>query len=363
MEEKELKDAEKAASDAKQSQEDADAKAKSGKAEKEVANLSDEAGSDGKSGESAQEETAQEEEARIAAALAALPKDASAEDKANAVGERPVLLDAAKADKADDLKRIKGIGKVLEGKLNDLGVYHFDQIANWSRDQVNWVTTFLSFKGRIEREEWIPQARGLIDADAAQLNIDDVVEKADSESQSKSEPKSKSDKSAEETPVKAAKDAAPAKAEKDASNLKDEASDAKADAQADPADAEEDDEASITAALAALPKGASNEEKANVAGARPAKLDSPRGGKADDLKRIKGVGKVIEGKLNNLGIYHFDQIANWSRKEINWVTTFLSFKGRIEREDWIAQAKLLAAGEDTEFSKRVDKGDVDSSKS
>ena len=100
-------------------------------------------------------------------------------------------------------------------------------------------------------------------------------------------------------------------------------------------------------------------------------------GAQDDLINIEGltpgmvlalakddvrVGKVIEGKLNTLGIYHFDQIAKWNRKEINWVTTFLNFKGRIDRENWIEQAKLLAAGEETEFSKRVDKGSVGSSK-
>lgn len=94
---------------------------------------------------------------------------------------------------------------------------------------------------------------------------------------------------------------------------------------------------------------------------QPAALDKPRDGVADDLKRIKGIGKVIEGKLNGLGIWHFDQIALWGDEESNWVNGHLSFKGRIQREDWINQAKALAAGEQTEFSKRVDAGDVESS--
>ena len=82
-------------------------------------------------------------------------------------------------------------------------------------------------------------------------------------------------------------------------------------------------------------------------------------GKADNLKEIKGVGPKLETQLNELGIYHFEQIANWSQDEIAWVDTHLvGFKGRVTRDDWVAQAKTLAAGGDTEFSKRVDKGDV-----
>ncbi|SNZ06275.1 endonuclease [Cohaesibacter gelatinilyticus] len=116
------------------------------------------------------------------------------------------------------------------------------------------------------------------------------------------------------------------------------------------------EEEKMATALAALPKDASAEDKANLVGNRPSSLlDAPRNGSADDLKQIKGVGKVIEGKLNGLGIYHFDQIANLSRKEINWITTFLSFKGRIDREDWIGQARILSEGGETEFSKRAQK--------
>ncbi|MFN3225473.1 MAG: NADH-quinone oxidoreductase subunit NuoE [Hyphomicrobiales bacterium] len=75
--------------------------------------------------------------------------------------KKPKMLKKARAAGADDLKLIKGIGKVLEDKLNGLGVFHFDQIAAWSDEEVNWVNDHLSFKGRIQREEWIPQARQL----------------------------------------------------------------------------------------------------------------------------------------------------------------------------------------------------------
>ncbi len=95
---------------------------------------------------------------------------------------------------------------------------------------------------------------------------------------------------------------------------------------------------------------------------KPLALDGPRNGKKDDLKRIKGVGPKIEGTLNKLGIYHFDQISVWSRKTIKWVDNYLSFKGRIDREKWVKQAVQLAKGDETEFSKRVDKGAVPSSR-
>ena len=121
-------------------------------------------------------------------------------------------------------------------------------------------------------------------------------------------------------------------------------------------------EEEVEAALAALPKDASSEDKADAVGTRPATLTAERGGAKDNLQRIKGIGKVNETKLNALGIFHFDQIAQWTPAEARWVSTYLAFKGRIEREDWIGQAKTLAAGEETEFAKRVDAGEVETSK-
>jgi predicted flap endonuclease-1-like 5' DNA nuclease len=92
---------------------------------------------------------------------------------------------------------------------------------------------------------------------------------------------------------------------------------------------------------------------------RPAGLTVARGGAADDLKRIKGVGPKLEQLCHSLGFYHFDQIAAWTADEIAWVDDNLEgFKGRVTRDDWVAQARVLAAGGTTEFSDRVDKGDV-----
>ena len=65
-------------------------------------------------------------------------------------------------------------------------------------------------------------------------------------------------------------------------------------------------------------------------------------GEPDDLKRIKGVGPVIEKKLKAMGVERFEQIANWTRADVEKIDTELKFRGRIDREDWIAQAKALA---------------------
>ncbi|WP_300016751.1 hypothetical protein [uncultured Roseobacter sp.] len=79
---------------------------------------------------------------------------------------------------------------------------------------------------------------------------------------------------------------------------------------------------------------------------RPAALsDTPRAGGADDLKKISGVGPKLEETLNGLGIWHFDQVAALTPSDIAWVDERLRFKGRIERDDWVGQAKKLASGE------------------
>ncbi|MCV2893945.1 NADH-quinone oxidoreductase subunit E [Lentibacter sp. XHP0401] len=85
---------------------------------------------------------------------------------------------------------------------------------------------------------------------------------------------------------------------------------------------------------------------------KPRTMSAPRKSGADDLKLISGVGPKLEQTLNELGFWHFDQVAKWTENEIAWVDSRLKFKGRIERDDWMAQAKILAAGGETEFSNK-----------
>lgn len=102
------------------------------------------------------------------------------------------------------------------------------------------------------------------------------------------------------------------------------------------------------------PQKAAEPEAEAEAGDKPTTLDAARDGKADDLKLIKGVGPKLEGVLNDIGIFHYDQIAAWTEAEVAWADqNLVGFKGRVSRDDWVAQAKLLAAGEETEFAKRA----------
>ncbi|MFT4958980.1 MAG: NADH-quinone oxidoreductase subunit E [Paracoccaceae bacterium] len=83
------------------------------------------------------------------------------------------------------------------------------------------------------------------------------------------------------------------------------------------------------------------------AAAKPAKSTG-----ADDLKKISGVGPAIEKKLHAADVTSFAQIAGWSEDDVTRMDDVLSFKGRISRDNWIGQATILAAGGETEFSKR-----------
>jgi predicted flap endonuclease-1-like 5' DNA nuclease len=92
---------------------------------------------------------------------------------------------------------------------------------------------------------------------------------------------------------------------------------------------------------------------------KPRLLDSAPEGGGDDLKQVKGIGPKLEKMCNDMGIYHFSQIASWTASEVAWVDANLEgFKGRVVRDDWVAQARLLAGGGETEFSKRVGDGGV-----
>ena len=82
---------------------------------------------------------------------------------------------------------------------------------------------------------------------------------------------------------------------------------------------------------------------------RPAGIKKPA--KPDDLKLISGVGPKLEGVLNGLGIFKFAQVAKWNKAERDWVDGYLKFKGRIERDDWVRQAKALAKGGEAEYIK------------
>jgi predicted flap endonuclease-1-like 5' DNA nuclease len=89
-------------------------------------------------------------------------------------------------------------------------------------------------------------------------------------------------------------------------------------------------------------EAATKPKAAKAAG--PERLKGPRKGKADDLKEIEGIGPALEKLLNSLGFYHFDQIASWSEADVALVDAEMDkFKGRITRDKWVAQAKIIVS--------------------
>jgi NADH-quinone oxidoreductase subunit E len=82
---------------------------------------------------------------------------------------------------------------------------------------------------------------------------------------------------------------------------------------------------------------------------RPAGIEKPA--LVDDLKMISGVGPRLEILLHELGIYTFAQVAAWKKAERDWVDSYMKFGGRIERDDWVKQAKALAKGGEAEYIK------------
>jgi len=108
------------------------------------------------------------------------------------------------------------------------------------------------------------------------------------------------------------------------------------------------DEQLIAAAEAAFEEAVEGEA---IVPMRPMGLTAPRNGVPDDLQRIRGIGRRNEQLLNSLGIFHFGQIAAWTPAETRWIGAYLAFPERIERDDWVGQAVILASGGDTGYIK------------
>lgn len=82
-------------------------------------------------------------------------------------------------------------------------------------------------------------------------------------------------------------------------------------------------------------------EEAQEEGLKPELLSSPKEGKKDALTQIKGIGPKVEEHLNEAGIYHFEQIANWNEENIKWLEKNTTFAHRAKKDLWINQAKSL----------------------
>jgi len=230
----------------------------------------------------------------------------------------------------DDLKEISGVGAVIEDRLNKDGVYRFDQIASWNSSQVDRFNEFLSFKGRIERDQWILQARRL--NESATLRQDDpelgaIYTEEPSDRDDLTELHGV-DARAEENLNQVGYyqfDQLAAWDEKQAAN----------------AAARLGVDASLTTGWR---RSAGVMHDAKYSTSQDEQLGlvfSRRPSQVDDLKEIKGIATVLEGRLHDFGVYRFDQIANWDKAQVAAFSERIGFKDRVERDDWIPQARRL----------------------
>ncbi|MER5170488.1 hypothetical protein [Thioclava kandeliae] len=99
-------------------------------------------------------------------------------------------------------------------------------------------------------------------------------------------------------------------------------------------------------------------EEASGEGVAPVGLEAPRGGQADDLKLIEGIGPKLEERLNAWGIWHYDQIAGWGPDEVAYADANVPrFKGRCTRDKWVEQAKVIAQEGKDAFLERAKTND------
>jgi predicted flap endonuclease-1-like 5' DNA nuclease len=231
----------------------------------------------------------------------------------------------------DNLQRIGGISAEIESVLNAHGVTRYSQVAGWGSADIARLEGLLGFKGRISRENWIEQAQILANggATAYSREVDHAAGVV-----------------APPPPVAVA---APA---------------ALAPVPTPPA------AAIAPAGVAEVPAtgNGAGERSQILSGMRSVRSEAYRGEDSfvpppsarapDDLKRIRGVGVLLEKKLNAMGVATYEQIANWTADDVGTVNAKLEFKGRIERENWIEQARILASGGHTDFSRRFERGEV-----
>ena len=221
----------------------------------------------------------------------------------NNAGARPTAPLPAAPPGPDRLTRIIGLDPETERALIANGVTRFSEIAGWGAAEIAWAEQGLGAPGRIARERWIEQAHVLARGTNGTTAADAPVVA--------SGPPANGPADATEPPL-------PPRAE--APVLRSVRSDA-------------------------LRRDLGDE-------------DLPDFGTTDDLKRIRGIGILIEKKLNSLGILTYEQVANWTGADIDRISQVLDFKGRIERENWVEQARILASGGQTDFSRRADRGEA-----
>lgn len=224
---------------------------------------------------------------------------------------------------SDDLTLIRSIDDETARRLNSMGILRFSDIAAWTEHDVTRYNQSLGFYGRIEQENWIGQAH-ILSGGGETAYSESVVDSS-----------SFADN--------------PGSASPSAEGLVGLAADHEADSGYHAETSMNGDRDTNFTNFRSVRSEA-------LVGNIPPPL--PTDLSMDDLKRIRGIGVLIEKRLNALGISNYEQIANWTGADIERISELLDFKGRIQREHWIEQARILASGGQTEFSQRADRGDA-----
>jgi predicted flap endonuclease-1-like 5' DNA nuclease len=353
-------------------------------------------------------EDCQDEDTIDADNLAIEPELLDEEDEEPQSNVTPQAVVLTPIEGGDDFQRIRAIDAELEQRLKAEGITSFEHIAAWRAADVQRLSQTLGIPGRIDREQWVEQAQILAKGGetyysrnrlaalkaATAASIPQIAEPVDAspaetleESEEPSPPAEAVSEAAYSAPASEQVPPAPETTAKLSGVAAASQGRSVAEMAAAAAAAIAAASASVTRGLkpiepisplskvdpkisipAKLSDAIKEKEAASTPAVSPVEMEPPRPmsaashGPSDDLKRIRGVGVLIEKRLNAMGISRYEQIANWTSGDIDRVSQMLEFKGRIEREGWVEQARILLSGGYTEFSRRVDRGEVDTSR-
>ena len=239
----------------------------------------------------------------------------------------------------DDFLAIKGIDAEVAAKLSGMGIQSFQQIADWTAEDVQRASAELGAYGVIERQNWIEQASLLASGKTTHYISGPRESEAVVDPRETAEQAESSDENDDVEPVRA-NDLGAAAVVSERSPL-------------------------ISTAVKGRFVGGQMPELADIGSVdesepavrRDPKPDRPRRRKKavrsrqanlDDLKKLAGVGGVLENKLNAIGVTRYDQIAGWTEKDINKFSKKLAATYRDDLKKWIDQAKILVKDGDEE---------------
>ena len=243
---------------------------------------------------------------------------------------------------SDDLKQIKYISTGLEKKLNLLGVYKLSQIAAWSDEDVASISDQLELRGRVREEDWIGQASAAMSA-----GLESAVDPASGEvAASGGLVSGLLSQLAELDQLEGMSEHEKTLLSKEGiTRLSQVANWSGADMKW-AADLLGYEDLVRVSGWVTLAKSLVSEGRSEGA------LTST--GAGDDLKRIRGIDEETELQLKEFGVMTYAEIAAFEQDDMDKVNAMLGTSGRVERQYWVVQAKVLRDGGDTDFSKLYD---------